>query len=257
LKDLPEPEPPVKPKPKPEPKPQPKPQAKPVPVPLPRPIPVPLTRPIQVPVYRAEHKAEQSVPSRGVPNLPDKTEPNQQDSTAKSLGKPDSVLRTPEKGGKEALRGEGLLKPKRGTRDDLAKLFPSARNMAKMEEGFRDKYLNAEQGDTRLMDTDDPLIGSFARRFGIVLKERLNSLDRLDRKGIGMTVLNLRFKRDGTIDDIKVLYSSGNKSLDDLAVRASRSAGYVGPLPRKWQFEVYNMICAFIVEQGLVATRWE
>jgi protein TonB len=164
-----------------------------------------------------------------------------------------------ESGGKVPVtRGEGIFKPKSGEALDRSRLFPSAGKMAHLEESFRKKYLEEEQGDTRLMDTDDPDIGSFTRRYVIAVKDQLNAIDRYERKGLGMTVLNITIKRDGTIDGIRILYSSGNKQLDELATKASRTASYVGPLPKRWDHNVLNLICSFIVQEGgLVSTRWE
>ncbi len=266
LKDLPEP-PPVVPKPKPKPKPKPEPKTAPKPMPIPplRTALVPLLRePILPPLKsvptakkeaapKAESKIDRIVQSKAAPNLPGKTEPPQE---ARSLGKTDSLFHTPETGGTEASRGEGIPKIQRGTKSDLAKLFPSGRSMAKMEENFRKKYQDVEQGDTRLMDTDDPDIGSFSRRFVHSLEERLNAIDPFTRKGRGETVLNITFKRDGTIENIKILYSSGNKSLEDLAIQASRSTSFIGPLPRRWTHDVLNLVCSFTIDHDGIGARW-
>jgi len=164
-----------------------------------------------------------------------------------------------ETGGKAPVtRGEGIFKPKTGEALDRSRLFPSAGKMAHIEESFRKKYLEAEQGDTRLMDTSDPDIGSFTHRYVIALRDRLNSIDRYERKGLGITVLNITIKRDGTIESTRILYSSGNVKLDELAMKASRTASYVGPLPSRWKHDELNLICSFVVQEGgLVSSQWE
>lgn len=256
LKDLPEPAPE-------KPKPQPKPQLK---------RPLQPTRPVaKAPILpperllpqarkeaapKAENKTERILQSKRAPNLPSKTE-QQPQQPARSPGSPDSPVPSPEVAGKEAVRGEGLFKPQRGQRNELAKLFPSAGKMSRIEENFRKKYLDTERGDTRLMDTDDPDIGSFTRRYVIAVTDRLNTIDSRERKGLGTTILKVTINRDGSIGGISVLYSTGNRALDDLAIRASRTAGYVGPLPRRWAYDVLNMICSFTIQEGLVATRWQ
>ena len=259
LQDLPEP-PPAKPKPEPEPEPQPgqkQPNRQKKAPPLKRRLLPPeqsLTANKEA-APEANSKIERIVQGKNAPNLPGKPLPNQQ--AARSLGKSDSEFRTQDKEGREAARGEGFFRPQQGIRNDLAKLFPSTRNMERREEDLRKKYLDAERGDTRLMDTDDPDIGVFAHRYKVALTERLNAIDPMIRKGLGRTVLKVTIKRDGTVADIKILYSTGNEALDDLAIKASSTASYVGPLPKKWAHDELNMICAFTVEEGIVATKWE
>lgn len=269
LTDLPKPPPPIaakplpKPKPLPEPKPpEPKPMAKPQllkPVPIPPVARIPLLPPEKA-VPKGAHEAapkgdrDRDQIVRSAPNLPGKGD--KAEEAARSPGDSASPLRIPEKGGKDAARGEGVFRPQQGDRGELAKLFPSARSLEQIEEGYRKKYLDAERGDTRLMDTKDPVIGVFSRRYVQALSERLNSLERHDRKGVGTTILRITVDREGSVIDIRLLYSSGNLALDELAIKASRTVGYVGPLPKKWPHEVYNMIASFIVLDNGISARW-
>jgi protein TonB len=203
---------------------------------------------------RAQNSIERIVPSRSVPNLPAKTETA---APARSQGSPDSPLPRDE-GGKQAARGEGLFRPQRGKTDELAKLFPTTRHMERIEESVRKKYEDAERGDTRLMDTDDPTIGTFTRRFVIAVRDRLNAIDRHERKGVGATVVNVRISRDGTIENTTIIYSTGNQKLEELAVKALRSSSYIGPLPRRWEHDVLNLICSFTIQEGGgVSAQWE
>jgi protein TonB len=203
---------------------------------------------------QAESRIERIVPSRSVPNLQSTTE------TAKPTrlpGSPDSQLPR-EEGGKQAARGEGLFKPQRGKPDELAKLFPTTRHMERIEESVRKKYEDAERGDTRLMDTDDPTIGTFTRRFVVAVRDRLNAIDRHERKGVGSTVVNVRIKRDGSIENTSIIYSTGNQKLEELALKALRSSSYIGPLPRRWEHDVLNLICSFTIQEGGgVSAQWE
>jgi periplasmic protein TonB len=260
LNNLPDP-PTAKPESEPKPKPEPKlkSEAKPrqQPVPLPRPLATPKPTPVQVAKVPLSlpPKGARVTPSKSVPDQVAKTEPNPQ--TSRSPVKIDSAFHAAESGGKEAVRSEGLFKPHQGTRDGLAKLFPSARNMGKMEESFREKYQDAEHGDTRLMDTNDPVIGVFTHRYYVATLQQLRAIDQYTHKGLGRTILNVTFKRDGTISNIKILYSSGNKALDELAIKASRTASYVGPLPKGWNYEEYNIVLPFVIEEGRASTGWE
>lgn len=198
--------------------------------------------------------AEKVVPRSSVANPP-KAQP---DGLAHPLARPETPAPGRESASRAPTRGEGLFRPQRGRSEELARLFPSARGIERIEDNFRKKYEDAEQGDTRLMDTDDPSIGTFTRRFALALRDRLNAIDRYEKKGVGMTVLNIRIGRDGTVENTKILYSSGNSKLDDLATRAAHSASYVGPLPRKWDHEELNLICSFVIrEGGGISATWE
>lgn len=214
---------------------------------------VPVPRPAKIPTSRPAPPIRKEIPAAAPPRIKADAAPQATRIPAKS----DFIPRSSDVG-KEPLRGDGLLKPKAtGDKVELAKLFPSAKKMSNMEEGMRSKYLQAEQGNTRLMDTDDPNIGGFNRRFLSTLQDRLNSIDTDHNIGIGITVLKITFLRDGTVSDIRILDTSGNAALDQLAVKATRTSGYVGPLPQRWPHDKYNMICAFIVESGFTTTRWQ
>ncbi|GFO58102.1 hypothetical protein GMST_04270 [Geomonas silvestris] len=200
----------------------------------------------------APSESKKALPSRGIPAQPkaDLGIP------ARPTGREEAPRR--ESAGREPSRGEGLFKPQRGRSEELARLYPSTRGIQRIEENFRKKYEDAEQGDTRLMDTDDPNIGTFTRRFAIALRDRLNSIDRYERKGVGMTVLTIRIGRDGMVESTRILYTSGNAKLDELATKAANSASYVGPLPRKWDHETLNLICSFVIrEGGGISASWE
>jgi periplasmic protein TonB len=148
------------------------------------------------------------------------------------------VPRLPEKEmapAKESPPGESLLKPKEQGLPDISKLFPTAEKMARLEDGYRKKYKDIEQGDTRLIDTDDDVLASFAYRFKSAVQERWNTLARAAGfRELGVAVLLITIKRDGMVEDIKLLESTGNKVLDDVAIKTVRTAGFVGPLPKKW-----------------------
>lgn len=248
---------PILPPPRPEPEPLRRPEPRPVPaVASPRlPTRVPLPKAPVEAAPKAENKTERIVETKSAPNAKGKPEADQQ--PARSAGRTDSVLRTAEKGGKEAVRGEGVFRPQTGERMDLAKLFPTAKSMTRLEDNLRKKYEREERGDTRLMDSDDPTILVFNSRFKRALRDRLNSMDST-RIGVGRTIISITFERDGSVSKVRILESSGNSVLDELTTRASRNAGFVGPLPKAWQHEQYNMICAFTanVATGSVSARW-
>ena len=250
LKDLPEPPPPPAEKPKPKP-PKPEPKPEPVPKPLPRPvaIPVPLSPETFLPQARkelapkAENEEERVVQEKSASDIPEKSEPSSQ--PVKSPGSADSAFRTPEKGGMETPRGEGFLKPRRGEKVELAKLFPSARKMETLEETYRKKYRDVEQGDTRMIDTDDPLVSVYSHRLLVAANQsfRFNARESVHEPGVG--VLEVTIQRDGNIEGVRIIESTNNRALDDLVARSIRRSSYVGPLPKKWTHDRLKLIWVY------------
>ena len=230
LKDIPEPPPAVKQEPKPLPKPQPTPVPAPKSKQLPRPLQIPFLANPKLPPEKPAPPAAKEAPKKA-PDLPGKTEPNQQ--AAKSPGQAESV----------AKRGEGFLKPRIEEKNELAKFFPSARKMGSFEDEYRKKYRGAEQGDTRLMDTDDPLVAVYTSRLLIAANDSLHIEDRkrtIRHKGVGALLVTIN--RQGTIENVRILESTKNGALDELAVSSIMKTGYVGPLPKKWPHEKLNLI---------------
>ena len=128
--------------------------------------------------------------------------------------------------------------------------------MESSEENYRKKYRDAEQGDTRMIDTDDPLIGVFSHRLLVAAQ---NSVDleasKRDVIGAGVGVMMVTVNRDGTIEDIKILESSRNRTIDEFFVTAVKKAGYVGPLPKKWPHEKFRVIWVFRSQNDFRVSR--
>ena len=246
LKDLPDPPPAVRPKPKS------------TPVPMVRTPMLPPEKALPQARKEAAPKAEDKIDriSHGKKNLdlPRKADPIP--PVAKSPGKTEAISRASENERTEIRRGEGLLKPRTGEKIELSRLFPSARNMESSEENYRKKYRDAEQGDTRMIDTDDPLIGVFSHRLLVAAQ---NSVDleasKRDVIGAGVGVMMVTVNRDGTIEDIKILESSRNRTIDEFFVTAVKKAGYVGPLPKKWPHEKFRVIWVFRSQNDFRVSR--
>lgn len=176
--------------------------------------------------------------------------------------KPESVARKEETGGlplekggtARVARGEGLFRPrpqlgaKEGSKDGTrqANLFPSARNMQDLEKNYRKKYRDFEQGDTRMIDTEDPLIGGYAHR---LLVKAQDSVQLEGHKAPphhnGVGVLQVTILRDGTMEDVRIMEPSGNKDVDDFFIRSVYKTGYVGPLPKKWPHDKLNLVWVY------------
>jgi protein TonB len=147
----------------------------------------------------------------------------------------------------EAQPGESPLKPKGERLPNLAKLFPSAGNMARLEESYRKKYdSEVEEGKTRFLNTDDIQFGSFLRRFETAVYGVWSYPQEAARLGIeGMTPVKITFNRKGEIEKVELLESSGSTILDDEVLRTLRLIGPVGSFPKSYNKDKFNLIAFF------------
>jgi len=147
----------------------------------------------------------------------------------------------------EAQPGESLMKPKEEKPSNLAKLFPSSGNMAKIEESYRKKYSQeVEDGETKFLNTDDIQFGSFLRRFETAVYGVWSYPQEAARLGIeGMTPVRITFNRKGEIEHIELLDSSGSGILDNEVLRTLHNIGRVGALPKGYTKEKFYLIAFF------------
>lgn len=153
--------------------------------------------------------------------------------------------------------GTDLFKPKSRPRTDIARLFPSAGKMERMEEAYREKFeSDVEEGDTRFLNTDDIMFGSFLHRFETQVYGVWHYPEEAARLGIeGVTPVRITFNRKGEIEEVKVLESSGSKILDDEVLRTLKMVGSPGPLPRSYKQDHFNLIAFFHYGIGRGAVR--
>lgn len=154
---------------------------------------------------------------------------------------------------REVPRGSGILRP-RATADapGLEQLMPSAQRLAKVEESYRKKYRDeVAEGDTKFLDTDDIQFGSFLRRFENAIYGVWRYPQEAARLGVeGVTPVKITFNRSGAIVKYEILQSSGSRILDDEVLRTLRMVGPVGPFPRGYQKDTFNLIAFF--QYGIV-----
>lgn len=148
---------------------------------------------------------------------------------------------------KEAPAGESLFKPKERTPPDISKFFPSPGKMAKLEESYRKKYgSEVEEGETKFLNTDDILFGSFLRRFETAVYGVWRYPPEAARMGIqGVTPVKITFNKKGEIVDVVILESSGSKILDDEVLRTLHQIGRIGSFPRNYNKDTFNLIAFF------------
>lgn len=142
-----------------------------------------------------------------------------------------------------------LLKPKAQSsqQQSTPQLFPGASRLAKLEESYRRKFENdIAEGDTRFLNSDDILFGSFLRRFEGAVYGVWRYPHEAAMKGIeGITPVRITFNRRGEITGVQQLESSGARILDDEVLRALRAIGPVGGFPRGYDKEEFHLIAFF------------
>lgn len=144
----------------------------------------------------------------------------------------------------------GLLKPKEQTARQsptVAQLFPGASGLAKLEESYRRKFeKDIADGDTRFLNSDDIVFGSFLRRFEGAVYGVWRYPQEAALRGIeGITPVRITFNRRGEITNIKQLESSGARILDEEVLRTLRAIGPVGGFPKGYDKEEFHLIAFF------------
>jgi protein TonB len=142
-----------------------------------------------------------------------------------------------------------LLKPKSPSTQQTTKpqLFPSANRLAKMEESYRRKFeADIAEGDTKFLNSDDILFGSFLRRFENSVYGVWRYPQEAAMKGIeGITPVRITFNRRGEITGVRLLESSGAMVLDDEVFRTLKLIGPVGGFPKGYDKDEFHLIAFF------------
>jgi protein TonB len=142
---------------------------------------------------------------------------------------------------------ENALRRPTPRKEEMARLFPGASNLAVMEESYRRKYAaEVEERDTTFLNTDDIQFGSFLRRFEDAVYGVWRYPQAAAKLGIeGVTAVRITFNRRGEVARYDVLEGSGSRILDDEVGRVLRMVGTVGPFPRGYDKEEYHLIAFF------------
>lgn len=146
-----------------------------------------------------------------------------------------------------------LLKPKAQTAPGQQgqitqqKLFPGVNRLAKLEEAYRRKFENdVAEGDTRFLNSDDIVFGSFLRRFESAVYGVWRYPQEAALKGIeGIVPVRITFNRRGEISNIQQLESSGAKILDEEVLRTLRAIGPMGAFPKGYDKDEFHLIAFF------------
>lgn len=143
-----------------------------------------------------------------------------------------------------------LLKPKEQRiqqEPSATKFFPAASRLAKLEEGYRRKFESEiADGDTKFLNSDDIVFGSFLRRFEGAVYGIWRYPQEAALRGIeGITPVRITFNRRGEITNIQQLESSGARILDEEVLRTLRSIGPVGGFPKGYDKQEFHLIAFF------------
>lgn len=135
--------------------------------------------------------------------------------------------------------------PRTPSYDELATLSPAT--MAKLDSDWRRKLREGVQkGDTVWLDTEQDLLISFFRRFRTNIYNVWNYPERARmREEEGRCLLRIVVSRQGTIESIELLESSGSRDLDEEAMRAVRKGQPYGPLPSAYPHPQLNIMGYF------------
>ncbi|NJC88213.1 MAG: energy transducer TonB, partial [Desulfuromonas sp.] len=133
----------------------------------------------------------------------------------------------------------------RPTLDQLTTLTPTT--MARIEKDWRRKYREGVQkGDTVWLDTEQDLLISFFKRFKDGIYRVWNYPERARQlEEQGTCLLRITVSRQGTIDNVELLESSGSFYLDEEAMRAVRKGQPYGPLPAAYPNEQLHIMAHF------------
>ncbi len=129
----------------------------------------------------------------------------------------------------------------------LAKLFPSAGKMARLEESYRKRFeADVAEGDTNFLNTDDIQFGSFLRRFESAIYGVWRYPPEAARLGVeGVVPVRITFNRKGGVEKVELLESSHSRILDDEVIRTIHALGPIGGFPRNYTKEEFHLIAFF------------
>lgn len=140
-----------------------------------------------------------------------------------------------------------LLKPKGVRPPPVQNLFPGANRLAQLEESYRRKFeSDIAEGDTRFLNSDDIVFGSFLRRFEGAVYGVWRYPQEAAMRGIeGITPVRITFNRRGEITHVEQLESSGHRILDEEVLRTLRALGPMGGFPKGYDKDEFHLIAFF------------
>ena len=141
---------------------------------------------------------------------------------------------------------------------DLAQLTQiSPTTLAKIESDWRQKYReDVNKGDTVWLDTEQDLLISFMRRFRDHIYGVWNyPVYAAERGQEGTCLLRITINRQGDVENVELMESSGSPLLDNEAMRAVRLGATYGPLPQSYPNQLLHIMAFFQYNLSRVSYR--
>ncbi len=153
-----------------------------------------------------------------------------------------------EKPHERALKGGDGGSGKKGRKGlGLKDLFPSKERLSMLEKAYRESLpSDIEEGETVALNTTEFRFASYFS--GIKRKIELvwDYPEAAARRGEqGRLKLRFTIKKDGSLEDVTLLKSSGYPILDDEAIRAIKVAAPYNPFPKNLKQERINIVATF------------
>lgn len=175
-----------------------------------------------------------------VETLPERT-PKKEIKEPEKVATQEKVVKEPEK----ILPKEKIVEPERVLPKE--KLFPSGERLAELDKEYQQKGVpGIEEGKTLSLNTSEFRYHSYL--FGIKRRIELawNYPYAAARAGQqGKLELSFSIKKDGTVEEIKLLKSSGYAMLDNEAISAIRLAAPFKEFPKDFNLERFTIAATF------------
>jgi protein TonB len=139
-------------------------------------------------------------------------------------------------------------KPLPDMRTLMAATNLAAQNIAEKQiDEWRRKYrADVEEGDAVWLDTEKDLLISFFQRFRNNIYGVWNYPPRSAERGEeGTCLLKITVNRDGTVDKVQLMESSGHRALDDQAIAAVHKGASYGPISKHYKEETLTLFAFF------------
>jgi protein TonB len=124
----------------------------------------------------------------------------------------------------------------------------AAQNIAEKQiDEWRRKYrTDVEEGDAVWLDTEKDLLISFFQRFRNNIYGVWNYPPRSAERGEeGTCLLKITVNRDGTVEKVQLMESSGHRALDDQAIAAVHKGASYGTISKHYKEETLTLFAFF------------
>lgn len=163
---------------------------------------------------------------------------------------PETVTRRPtaEKAPAAPQESKEAPKPRPDLKTLMAATNLAAQNVAEQQiDEWRRKYrADVEEGDAVWLDTEKDILISFFQRFRNNIYGVWNYPARAaERRQEGTCLLKITVNRDGTVETIRLMESSGHPLLDNEAIAAVGKGAPYGHLPRAYKGDDLNIFAFF------------